>query len=129
MLSAVTEVPRTQPEFVEWLVSRHPALAPILDEHLADNDELLAHLLLGDVTRYAADLARQAATEPEADAELLRLLDDLDPAILPDGREDDPVNNLIWVSFVENASTDADEPLRTRLRSFPNLARALSYYE
>lgn len=124
----MTEVPRTHPEFVEWLVSRHPDLAPILDEHLADNDELLAHLLLGDVTRHAADLARRATTEPEADEELIRLLGDLDPAILPEG-QDDPVDNLVWVSFVENASTDADEPLRTRLRSFPNLARALSYYE
>jgi hypothetical protein len=129
MLSTVTAVPRTQPEFVEWLVSRHPGLAPLLEEHLKDNDELLAHVLFGDVARYAADLARRAAAEPGADAELVRLLEDLDPAILPEGQEDDPVNNLVWVSFVENASTDADEPLRTRLRSFPNLARALSHYE
>jgi hypothetical protein len=129
MLSAVTEVPRTQPEFVEWLVSRHPGLAPILREHLRDNDELLAHVLFGDVTRYAADLARRAAKEPDADTELLRLLEDLDQAILPEGQEDDPVDNLVWLSFVENAATDADEPLRTRLRSFPNLARALSYYQ
>jgi hypothetical protein len=42
---------------------------------------------------------------------------------------DDEVDNLICVSFVENASTDADEPLRARLRAFPNLARALSHYE
>jgi hypothetical protein len=99
-----------------------------LEDHLTDNDELLAHVLFGDVTRYAADLARRAAEEPEADAELLRLLEDLDLAILPEG-EGDPVDNLVWVSFVENASTDADEPLRPRLRSLPNLARALSYYE
>ena len=89
---------------------------------------MLAHVLFGDVTRFAADLARRAADEAQADAELLRLLEDLDQAILPEGQEDDPVNNLVWVSFVENAPTDADEPLRTRLRSFPNLARALSFY-
>jgi hypothetical protein len=99
----MTEVPRTQPEFVSWLIARHPGLAPILKEHLTDNDgELLAHVLFGDITRYAVDLARRAAEEPEADARLLRLLEDLDPAILPEG-EDDPVDNLVWVSFVENA--------------------------
>src|SRR5687768_8346913 len=125
MLLAVTEAPRTQPEYVEWLVSRHRDLAPTLEEHLTDNDgEPLAHVLFGDVTRTAADLARHATTEPEADAELIRLLGDLDAAILAEGQEDDPVNNLVWGSFVENASTDADGPLRTRLRSFPNLARA-----
>ena len=78
---------------------------------MTDNDELLAHVLFGDVTRYAADLARRAAEEPEADAELLRLLEDLDRTILPEGQEDDPVNNVVWVSFVENAATDADETL------------------
>ena len=93
--------------------------------------ELLAHVLFGDVTRYAADLARQAPEDREADTRLQRLLEDLDPAILPEG-EDDPVDNLVWVSFVENAqgvAGDDEEPLRDRLRSFPNLARALSFYE
>lgn len=44
----------------------------------------------------------------------------------------DPVHNLIWVSFVENTQGlpgDSEEALRDRLRSFPNLARALSHYE
>jgi hypothetical protein len=45
--------------------------------------------------------------------------------------EDDPVDNLIWVSFVENATGDSESEhaLRDRLRSFPNLAHALSHYE
>jgi hypothetical protein len=83
------------------------------------------------VTRYAADLARRAVEEPEAEAQLLRLLGDLDRAILPEG-EEDPVDNLVWVSFVENTqgeAGDAEEPLRDRMHSFPNLARALSHYE
>jgi hypothetical protein len=28
-------------------------------------------------------------------------MDDLDSAVLPEGQEDDPVNDLLWVSFVE----------------------------
>ncbi len=130
---AVVEVPRTHPEFIDWLVARHPDLAPILEEHLRDQDgELLAHVLFGDVTRYAADLARRAPEEPEANTRLQRLLEDLDRTILPEGQDEDPVDNLVWVSFVENAqgiAGDDEEPLRDRLRSLPNLARALSFYE
>jgi hypothetical protein len=43
-----TDAPRTSPEFVSWLVTRHPSLAPVLDDHSADNDELLPHVLLAD---------------------------------------------------------------------------------
>jgi hypothetical protein len=100
----VTDAPRTSPEFVRWLVTRHSGLVPVLDEHLADNDELLPHVLFGDVTRYALTLARDGEVE-----DLDRLLSDLDAAL---GDSDDEVANLVWVSFVENASTDEDEPLR-----------------
>ena len=51
--------------------------------------------------------------------------------MLPVGAED-PVDNLISVSFVENSqgvAGAAEEALRDRLRSLPNLARALSHYE
>jgi hypothetical protein len=131
-LLAMTEAPRTAAEFVDWLVVRHPLLRPILEEHLSDNfSELLPHVLFGDVTRYAADLARRAADEPEAEEELRLLLADLDAAMLPEPA-DDPVDNLIWTSFVENAqglAGDSQEALRDRLRAFPNLVRVLSHYE
>jgi hypothetical protein len=117
----VTEAPRTSPEFVSWLVARHPGLVAVLDEHLADNDELLPHVLFGDVTWYALALARSGAGD-----ELNRLLGDLDAAL---EESEDEVANLVGASFVENASTDEDEPLRTRLRAFPHLARALRHYE
>lgn len=91
------------------------------------------HVFLGDVTWYAADLARRASGAAKAEADLQRLLDDLDAAMLPAGVDaDDPVDTLIWVSFVENAqgvAGDSEEALRERLRSFPNLAFALSHYE
>jgi hypothetical protein len=117
----VTEAPRSSPKFVSWLVARHPGLTPFLDEHLADNDELLAHVLFGDVTRYALSLARNGEV-----TDLDRLLSDLDAAL---GDSEDEVANLVLVSFVENASTDEDEPLRAAMRAYPNLARALSQYE
>jgi hypothetical protein len=116
----VTDAPRTAPEFVTWLAARHSGLGGILDEHLADDDELLPHVLFGDVARYALALARDDETD-----DLNALLSDLDAAL---GDSDDEVGNLVWVSFVENASTDDDEPLRSALRAYPNLARALSHY-
>jgi hypothetical protein len=129
----MTDAPREAAVFVDWLVAKHPRLAPIREEHLSDNGgELLPHVLFGDVTRHAAGLARRAADDPDADDELRRLLEDLNGAMLPVGADDDPVDNLIWVSFVENSqgvAGDSEEALRDRLRSFPNLARALSHYE
>jgi hypothetical protein len=112
-------VPRTSPEFVEWLVARNPGLAPILQEHFSDFDgELLPQLLFGDVTRYASDRARRAREDSDADAHLVRLLQDLDLALLPEDA-DDSVDNLVWVSFVENAqgvAGDAEDVLRARMR-------------
>jgi hypothetical protein len=84
-------------------------------------NELLPHVLFVDVTRYALGLSRGGDV-----AELNRLLTDLDSAL---DDSDDAVDKLVWVSFVENASTDGDEPLRAELRRFPNLARALSHCE
>jgi hypothetical protein len=123
-LSGVTELPRTQPEFVNWLVDRHPGLAPALEEHLATYDELLPHVFFGDVTRYASVLAQ----EGRETAELDRLLADLNNAL--SGGTEDEVGNLVWASFVENAqgvAGDDEEKLRTQLTAFPDLARALDY--
>jgi len=128
-----SSAPRSEAEFIDWLVTRHPPLAPLLEEHLTDYDELLDHVFFGDVTRYADDLARRADKHSAAYGALLPLLEDLDAAMFAAERdgEDDPVDNLIWVSFVENATGDSESEhaLRDRLRSFPNLAHALSHYE
>jgi hypothetical protein len=115
----VSEVPRTAPEFVNWLVERHPGLAPVLEEHLAVFDELLPHVFFGDVTRYASALAQESTDTAGLD----RLLADLDNALV--GGPDDEVWDLIGASFVEN--TLGDDNLWVRLRAFPNLARALDW--
>ena len=107
-----------------WLVGRHRCLAPVLDEHLAENEELLPHVLFGDVTRYASGLARRGELD-----DLDRLLSDLDGAL---DDSDDEVDNLICVSFVENAqgvTGDNEADLRRQIRAYPNLARALNRYE
>jgi hypothetical protein len=119
--------PRTAAAFVQWLAERYPAIDELEREHVADNDELLPHVIFGDVTRYAADLARSG---DDTAATLDSLLHELDAALAVG--QDDEVGNLIWVSFVENAQGvpgDDEEPLRERIRTFTHLAEALSHYE
>jgi hypothetical protein len=122
----VTNAPRTSAAFIEWLVARHPELAAIRDKHLSDHGELLSHVLFGDITRYAASLARGGGD----DTALESLLGDLDSTL--GAARDDEVADLIWVSFVENAQGvpgDNEEPLRAQLRQYPHLAEALTHYE
>lgn len=123
----MSEARRTASEFIEWLVERHAALARIRDEHRVDFSDPLPHVFFGDVTRYASSLAREGTDTDQLD----RLLSDLDDS-LSSGDERDEVDNLIWVSFVENAQGvpgDSEEALREQLHAFPNLANALSHYE
>ena len=123
-------IPRSSPDFVDWLAARHAAVEGLRAEHVREYGGLLPHVLFGDVTRHAADLARRATTSPAAAQDLQRRLRDLDDAIRQDVGGD--VENVIWVSFVENASGipgDSEEPLREEIRRFPGLAHALMHYE
>lgn len=125
-------IPRSSTEFVDWLAARYPAVAQLRDEHVQDYEELLPHVLFGDITRYASELARRAPADPGAADELRQLLQDLDAAIREALGTDDAVENVLWVSFVENASGvpgDPEEALRKEIRRFPSLAHALSHYE
>jgi hypothetical protein len=71
-----------------------PEFAAAIDEHVADNDEMLPHVLFGDLTRFVIDGYQRG------DNDLVRrALAFLDNAL----REgDDAVQNLVGVSFVEN---------------------------
>ena len=126
-------VPRTSPEFIDWLAARHAAIATLRDDHVEFYEELIPHVLFGDVTRHAAELARRGRSgDAPAAKELDALLHDLDTAILEGFGTDDPVENVVWVSFVENATGvpgDDAEPLRDELRQFHYLGYALARYE
>jgi len=67
----------------------------ILEEHIADNDEVLAPLLVGDLRRRAEELYARGD-----DDQLSALLEILNSA-LRDG--DEYLNNAVAVSFVEDA--------------------------
>jgi hypothetical protein len=82
-------------EFMEALLCRVPELMPLYEEHLRDNPTLLPHLLMGEITRFAAGIDGPALTRESTRA----LLDFLEIG-LTDGS--DEVKNLVGVSFAEN---------------------------
>jgi hypothetical protein len=85
----------TDVTFINALLLRVPELKALYEEHLGDNEELLPHVFMWDVTRFAIAQADNVQThEP-----LRRLL-----AVLEEALEGgaDKVNELIAVSFAEN---------------------------
>lgn len=80
-------------DFCEELVREFNELAPLLQEHVADYDDILPHVFMADVTRCIVSgcPCRQ---------ELVRYLNDA----LSNGAKE--VQNLIAVSFVENLETE-----------------------
>ncbi|MDP8961347.1 MAG: hypothetical protein M3N32_07030 [Actinomycetota bacterium] len=84
----------TEDEFVRALVEAIPEVQPILDEHLADNDELLLHPFVARVRDFAI-----AAFDNGN-----RTLSDRIVAIFERGMRDgdEGVENAVAVSFVED---------------------------
>lgn len=81
--------------FIESLLRLVPDLMPIYEEHLTDNDTLLPHVFMGDVTRFVISKANDPRGRNGV-AELLAYLE----AGLENGSEE--IEELIVVSFVEN---------------------------
>jgi hypothetical protein len=81
--------------FVQDLVQRFNELAPLLQEHVSDNYEILPHVFMGDVTRYVLSDGSQRQ-------ELMRHLNDafVNGATV--------VRDLIAVSFVENIESEEE---------------------
>src|SRR5688572_17197555 len=90
-------------DLVRDLVDAAPELDAVLQEHLADNDELLPHVLFGDVTRWLGEHGPNAA--------VLAVLEHHMAA------GDDDVQNVLAVSFLENlvAGEPSDDAIRAAL--------------
>jgi hypothetical protein len=94
-------------EFVYDLVEKVPDLRPLLDEHLEDNyDQILPHLFLADVVRFAIEDVANPATR--------RALEHLEVAFTSG---DEERQELISTGFVENlpAVGEPGDELRDRL--------------
>lgn len=83
-------------QFVARLRAEVPEFADQIEEHIADNDELLPHLLLGDLARACV-----TAWQTDDSAFNLRALTVLDE-VLAESDGDDYMGNAISVSFVEH---------------------------
>ncbi len=81
--------------FVSLLIEEVPELFSVYEEHLDDNDGLLEHVFMGDVTRFIVIIS----TEEEKSEVLDRIITLLDKAIRS---KDEKLQELISVSFLEN---------------------------
>lgn len=99
-------------QFGEILLREVPSLRMVFDEHLKQHDEILLHVLMGDVTRFLISKYREVkagAKDAEGAAQLVRaLLAILEAAM---ASPDDKLQELVSVSFLENlhqAESDYD---------------------
>lgn len=94
---------------VHELAAKMPPLRAQLEQHVADYEEVLPHVFMGDVSRYAIEQYRQYAGGAGDAGESLRLLFSVTEVAAQDGDED--LKDLISVSFLENIAAElADYP-------------------
>lgn len=103
------------PELFEDLIASEPALAEVRRIHVADNDEILPHVLMADITRWLCVHGPQP--------EVLTVLED---HLVRGGPQ---VRDVIFASFLENLEVDdlEYEPVRNALG--PGLRAALAAHE
>jgi hypothetical protein len=87
--------------FVELARIAVPELGPVVDEHLRDYDEVLIHLLLPDLLRYAV-IRFHEGDKSGSDA----VLNLVEHGLL---EGDDHLENAVAVSFVENVGAFSGE--------------------
>jgi hypothetical protein len=101
----------TYESFAAELCAVVPGFDRVYDEHVADYDEVLPHVLLGDLGRF---LSNEVAVHGPQSAALKQAMDALEQGM----QSDDPrLEELIAVSFLENL--DVDDP------SFPVIRKLL----
>jgi hypothetical protein len=85
-----------------------PGFDRVHDEHVADYDEVLPHLLMADLVRFLCDEVRVSGAQS---AVLRQAMELLELALNQDSR----VEELLSVSFIENL--DPEEPSVAAIRS------------
>lgn len=86
--------------FIEKLLLVAPELNTVYDEHVADNDMLLPHVFMGDVTRFVVDQASGVRNL----SVVQRILDYFETELRSGSTES---IELIRASFVENLIGEA----------------------
>ena len=88
--------------FIDLLRSAVPGVENLYREHIADNEELLQHVLLGDLTRFVLN---EAETHGKDGAVLRQIMPLLEAGM---GSNDEKLQELIAVSFLENLLPEDD---------------------
>jgi hypothetical protein len=109
--------------FAEDLARIDPRLAELLAEHRRDNDEVLPDVFLGEVTRFAGELAKQGGPDGYV---LDGLLAAIERAVTSG---DADVEELVVVSFLENLHQAGDAYREIACRLGPESRRALDLVE
>ena len=116
--------------FVDHLLSMVPELRRVYEEHLSENEELLPHVFLGDVTRFVITEFRKGRSdrgEPTLDTRVLdRILDLLERAMKS---SDTRLRELVSVSFLENLDQAGRDYLGIKGLLGPALVKELAQYE
>jgi hypothetical protein len=116
-------VSRATEAFVRSLVQRFQSLAPLLEEHLADNfGELLPHVFLGDVVRWVLVLRTTAQGSLTAQREVREFLSLLEDAYASGNEE---IQELLSVSFLENLPRPDEDGAEIRTQLGPSLTKQL----
>ena len=110
--------------WVRSMVARFPVLSALLGDHLKDYDgELLPHVFFGDVTRYIISLTIEASRGGLSSARQLHdILDFLEEGFSSD---DEQLQELLSVSFLENLPRRGEPGVHIRQMVGPNLSRQL----
>jgi hypothetical protein len=100
-MNLVPASPRDSVEAMEGLIRKLPFARALYEEHLADNDELLPHVLMADLRRLFVRLVND-----RDQAKIQVLLDALEALA---ASPSDSIQNVVDVSFVEDAYLDPRE--------------------
>lgn len=106
--------------FVDRLCNAFPAIGRLRSEHLRDNDELLAHLFLGDVARHAISLFESKRDSARQDLMTLCAF------IEREYESGTPsVRSLIALGFLENLAGPPERYWRIRTVLGPELLKTI----
>lgn len=118
------ERPTTDAGAVEWLAAKVPDLAPLMDQHITDYDELLPYVLFeGEFLPWFTERVRHG--DDEAARAFVRAIEQLMTTDV-----EPPANDSVWnlsgVCFVEGLRNDQDVVEAARPWMGPNTLKAFS---
>ncbi len=92
----------TDKQFINDLVNKNNVLKGIYDEHIKENDELIPHVFMGDLTRKIVELDQNIRNKKAGGREIMIIKNIMDNLELGLSSGNDEIRELITASFIEN---------------------------